>query len=115
MRILIKRAVTINLTGYDREPVTYQPGEHEVPSEGVAHVAAWLAVNPDIGRVIAGAPAQAAADGAAESGEKPADGGDTPEDLSALTVPVLRDRAIAAGVDGAKGMNKAALIAALRE
>ena len=108
MRILIKRAVTINLTGYDREPVTYQPGEHEVPAEGAAHVAAWLAVNPDIGRVIAGAPAQDASDGDAASA------GDTPEDLSALTVAALRERATAAGVEGAKGMNKAALIAALK-
>jgi len=57
----------------------------------------------------------AAADDQDEDGALDEDGNgeETPEDLRALTVPVLRARAKAAGVRGYSKMNEGELIAAL--
>ena len=52
MRVQIIRAVTVNLTGHDARPTRLERGEHDIASE---HFKAWLAANPEFGRVL-GAP-----------------------------------------------------------
>lgn len=88
-------AVSINLTGYDREAVTLEAGVHDVPER----IAEWVRRNPSIGDVLDAAAASAhAAVGV---------------DFSRLTVAELRAAAEAAGIAGFAGMKKAELVAAL--
>lgn len=68
----ITQAVRLNLTGYDREAVTLEPGRHMLPDRA----ADWVRRNPSVGRVLgavaeAGASAEETSDGTTE--DAPAD------------------------------------------
>jgi hypothetical protein len=47
-RARITRTLRINVNGYDRVATVFEPGEQDVPES----VAAWLAHNPEYGKVL---------------------------------------------------------------
>lgn len=120
--VRIKRELRINLSGYDREAVTLEPGDHVVPLSA----ARWLRNNPGYGEVLddiepaerpaaarLAAPADTSSPTPAEVSPSAAAADPAAEDLGALKVPELREHAAAAGVAGTGRMNRAQLLDAL--
>lgn len=109
-RVQFNGTVRINLTGYDREAVTFEAGAYDVPER----VAEWVRRNPSVGDVLDAPPeASAAAPDVAGAGAAPRQY--VAPDFAALAVGELRERATRWGIEGAKSMKKAELVAALGE
>lgn len=127
MRVLIKREVTMNLTGYDRDPVTLETGEQEIPERAAANVASWLRANPAFGHVLDATAAPASVDASLAAPAKkpmPQPEDTTPDDdesagdalaLADMSVADLRARATELGVDKASRLNKGQLVTAIEE
>ena len=111
MRIRIKRAVSLNLNGFDGEPTPLEVGEHDIGPEPAPHVAGWLTANPSYGEVIEGAPEPEEPEAAAAV---ELDGDDQGDGIEALTVGELRARASELGLAVSSRAAKAELIQALR-
>jgi len=101
MKVLIKRPLSFNLTGYDLEPAQLEPGEHEIQAPHEVRIAAWLQANPEYGEVFEGEEAA--------EGDEP----DDDEGLSALTVAQLHELAEERGVEVHSRATKAELVAAI--
>ena len=107
-RVQFYHAVRFNLSGYDRLPHVFDEGEQEVPER----VGEFVRRNPSVGAVIEApaapeSPPPMPSASAEEEAEAEAPG------FSGLTVPQLRERARAVGIEGAGALRKDELIEAL--